>query len=122
MTKQDLQNLKILIYSELDKIEAAEISQPKESAKKWLEKLLSTLTAKLKNGNIVWRNDKQEWMFEQYEKNGKLYYSYNRVWMILNKQFNMQHDDINSLIKDVVCEAYNCKHLTPKLPIQTLIQ
>lgn len=95
--------------AEVNKAETKNIA----GATKWLQELLPTLTAKYLNVYIVWRNEKEEWIFQQDYKNGRLWYSYYRVYKILNAEYRMNQSECDELITNVVAEAFKCKQLTP---------
>ena len=98
--------------------------ETKPSAREWLEK--EWLNAR-NNGGLSQDNcwtffktnerKKEEWMFQQDFKNGRLYYSYYCIYFILSERFKVKQADINQLVKDVLSKDINCKGLTPALSV-----
>ena len=93
-----------------------------QPAKEWMEK--EWLNAR-NNGGLshdkCWtfyktpERKKEEWMFQQDFKNGKLYYSYYRTYLILSEQYSMKETDVDILVKDVLGKDINCEGLTPTI-------
>ena len=86
-----------------------------ETAEDWLRKIWGEAlynTKKSYNGFPTFYTE-EGWIFQQDRNNGYLYYSYSRIWKILNEKFNMKDAEINKLVKDVVGEVLNCDGLTP---------
>ena len=97
----------------LEKVKAA-LAAPKQTAKEWLAEFVEKPFDKViaKGGCITYYRNGQ-WIFRQDFENKNLWCYYFEVWQFLEKEFGMEYSDIQSLHKEVVGEALNCKEFTP---------
>lgn len=87
----------------------------KPTARDWLLNFLSqTFEVKFTKGIVTYYLDGQ-WIFQQHLKDGVLWCCYHKVWRVFEDEYNMRYNDIQSIMKDVVGEALNCKGLTPAI-------
>jgi hypothetical protein len=58
-------------------------------------------------------NSKDEWIFEQDEKNDTLWVRYQGFWSVLMDKYSLKYDDIQVIIKGMVENTYKMKVGTP---------
>ena len=64
------------------------------------------------SGNVDWYKDSW-WLFTQDLKNGLLWVSYPKVWIILKYEFGLNYNESQELIKNVMYDYTNNGSLTP---------
>ena len=64
-------------------------------------------------GNVVWRKDGKQ-LFTQNLKIGCLAVSCYSIWVVLEKEFGLNYNEIQELIKNVMYDYTNNGELTPK--------
>ena len=57
-------------------------------------------------------------LFKYNEKNGNIYCKYNEFWSVFEREYNMEHQQIQALIKNGVVEHFKIKVTTPKLMVR----
>ena len=72
----------------LDTIKGAKASKPNE------------------NGTITWYKD-DWWLFGQNFKSGDLYVNYNTIWVVLVKEYNLNNNEILSLLTKLLYKYTN---------------
>jgi len=58
-------------------------------------------------------NSKGEWIFEQDEKNDRLWVRFKDFWSVLSTNYSLNRDDIQVIIKGMVETAYKMRVGTP---------
>ena len=83
--------------------------EPKQTAKEFLLEILSKpFEVKVTREYITFYQE-GEWMFQQDLKNKRLWTKYSIVWRVLEEKFLMSCTGIQSIVKEVVGEALNCR-------------
>lgn len=87
----------------------------KPSAKEWLLDYLSKGFDKVElgKGRIVYHRNGQ-WIFDLRLSNKILWCYYYEVWERFYKEYGMDCDSVQQLMKDTVLEPLNCKGFTPR--------
>ncbi len=85
-----------------------------EQAEKELFEIIKEMKVKIIDENTIkYYNQKDEWLIEQDYENGYLWYSYHRIYLILQSKFNLNEQQINDLVKGMMDKHYKVKGLTP---------
>jgi hypothetical protein len=66
-----------------------------------------------------YENSKDEWIFEQDEKNDRLWVRYQGFWSVLEKRYSLNRDDIQDIIKGMVETTYKMRVGTPSFAYKT---
>ena len=66
------------------------------------------------DGRHNYMNSKGEFIFEQDEKNDRLWVRYYVFWSVLEDEYSLKYDDIQDIIKGMVETAYKMRVGTPK--------
>jgi len=112
MKKIKINGVEIEATPELLKQVQDALAAPKQTAKEWLLDYLSKpFEVKLTKGYITYYRDGQR-VFNQDLKNKYLWCYHYEVWLIFEKEFGLNYEQIQALYKEVVGEALNCKEFT----------
>ena len=115
-------------------LEQTKIKNPKELVKKeileMLEKYKSNVrfldenykVSKYPTSRFEILDEKGDWLFTiNYDsKNQRFWYSYHRVWMVLNGRYTINYDDFQEVMKSILEECLNLKGVTPRDLASTL--
>jgi len=74
---------------------------------------------------FIYHNKDGEWIFYQDAKNEEFWANYKRYWEILEREFDMEYEEIQALTKLLVEEALNREVTTPLLlryKLQTVVE
>ncbi len=74
---------------------------------------IKDLTIFIDNGNYYYMNSIGEFIFEQDEKNDRLWVRYYGFWSVLEDKYSLNYDDIQVIIKDMVETTYKMSVGTP---------
>lgn len=107
------------INNELDLFEYTK-DTPKSTPEEWLKKLLSEMTIKqdpeyYPNSLFFLLGD--EIYMEQNKKHNNLWVNYDKLWSILESNFNLNNQEINDLIKLQVEKHFKMVLISP-IPLQ----
>jgi len=61
------------------------------------------------------KDGKPLFYYYQNEKNGPIWFSYNRIWSFFEEFFLMKHQEIQGILKDWLEETYKIRGVTPHL-------
>ncbi len=64
------------------------------------------------NGDVEWSKD-GEWLFIQYFKYNTLWVRNKKIWSVLAKEYNLNHNEIQQLINNVMYKHTNNGQLKP---------
>lgn len=94
-----------------------EVNRPvKPSPKEWLLDYLSKGFDKVELGKgrmVYYRNG--QWIFNLNLKNKILWCYFYEVWEVFYKEYAMDYDQVQHLMKEVVLEPLNCRGFTPRM-------
>jgi hypothetical protein len=83
---------------------------------KWFIDILWNLkeyTSDKYTDRIYYKKDK-ELLFEYNQKNGYFHCSYEKIWSVFESKFNLNYNEISSLIKGMVEEHLKLRSVTPQ--------
>jgi hypothetical protein len=66
------------------------------------------------DGFVRWRYKDGELLFTQDFKNKQLWVIRDNLWLVLNKEYGLNYNEIQQLIKNVMCKYTNNGELTPR--------
>ena len=80
-----------------------------------------SVVSKIPTSTIELRNSKDKWLFnynyDHDQKNQHFYYSYNRVYNIINEQFSLKDIEFEKYMKIIVEKYFNLPNILPKFII-----
>ena len=82
---------------------------------KWLDKHFGNLTQKKRNGyvnSVFYVNPSNEVMMEYDKKNEYVFIHYENIWSKIESLFHLNYDDIKSIMKVWLEEAYKLEGVT----------
>ena len=94
-------------------------SKEKEIVEFILDKIKDLTLFIDEDGCHNYMNSKDEWIFEQDEKNDRLYVKYDGFWSVLEKKYSLNRDDIQDIIKGMVETTYKMRVGTPSFAYKT---
>ncbi len=82
---------------------------------KWLNKEFGNLTKVVRDDRTFYIDKDRLSLFYYYQdqKNGYIYVNYNRIWLLLESVFSMNHLEISELLKVWLEDTYNLRGVTP---------
>ena len=96
-----------------------ELNKPvKPTAEQRFLQLCEGLTIKIdkeKYPNSIFFFKGNDFFFEYNSKSGSLWCSRNRVWSFLEKEYSLNYNEIESLIKDMLEKHFNLRGVTPSV-------
>lgn len=108
MTKEEAKKEKQILLEKLKSVQEI-IDKPEITPKQRLLEILNGCIIDFEGDSVVLlKNGKRHFEI----KKQYLWCSYMNVWSVFEKEFSMNYDQIQALIKDVVEEHFKCKGLT----------
>ena len=114
-----MKSIKQIIREEINDFDWTSEIKPMKPEMKWLKDSFDNLKP-IVNGNRTYYvdNERKPLFYYQNEENGDVYIGYDRIWSILRKDFGLNYDETQELIKRWLEETYNLRGFTP---IQTWV-
>ena len=111
MTQQEKQKRIAALEAEI-----AELKKPEKTAGQRFWELVFETEVKFdfdKYPNTIFgfRGDNYVWEFDF--KNNYLWLRYSTVWSVLENEYGLNYDDVQSLVKNEVEEHFKCRGVTP---------
>lgn len=115
MNKQEAQQRIDTLRSEIDKLEKI-INTPGKTAGERFWELVSGTTVRFNfetypNRIFGFRDDEYVWEYDF--KNNYLWLRYSTVWSVLEKEYDLDYSEIQSIVKNEVEEHFKRKGVTP---------
>ncbi len=67
-----------------------------------------------KSNTIEFYNSKGKWLIYHNQKNGATCISYERIWLIFYKEYNLKFEEIQLFMKNMLFKHFNIKETTPE--------
>ena len=114
-----MKNLRKIIREEINDFDRTPEIEPMKPEMKWLKDNFDNLKPIVKSDRTYYvDNERKPLFYYQNEENGDVYIGYDRIWSILRKDFGLNYDETQELIKRWLEETYNLRGFTP---IQTWV-
>ncbi len=86
-----------------------------QQAEKELFEIIKSMKVQIIDENTIkYYNEKDEWMVELEYKNGRLWYSYHSIYLILQSKYSLNEQQISDLVKGMMEKFWKVKGLTPQ--------
>ncbi len=91
-----------------------ELEKQSTQAEKFVLDTISGVKPSENDGFVRWRNKYGELLFTQDFKNKQLWVIRDNLWLVLNKEYGLNYNEIQQLIKNVMYKYTNNGELTPR--------
>lgn len=66
------------------------------------------------NPTITWWTKNNKWYIRQDKKNGILWCNYDRIWSVIELDYNMTYDETQLFIQNIMESQFKLGYLTPR--------
>jgi len=108
-------NIKKIIKEEINDFDWVSDIQPMEPGMEFLKDNFDNLVEVIKGDETYYVDSERKPLFMYYHdvENGWVYINYDRIWSVLEKDFGLNQDEIQGLIKEWLRGSYKLRRLTP---------